>query len=64
VCKADQAADPAAFATKWGRNKNDKNAYGECVSATARGAVELETTALVNAARTCKKLKSEQKAAF
>jgi hypothetical protein len=64
TCKAERAADPAAFASKWGTNKNDRNAYGKCVSATARGAVKQDTDARVNAARTCKKLKTEQKAAF
>jgi hypothetical protein len=64
ACKAERAADAAAFASKWGTNKNDRNAYGKCVSATARGAVEQDTTARVNAAKTCKKMKAEQKAAF
>jgi hypothetical protein len=63
-CKAQRAADPAAFASKWGTNKNDRNAYGKCVSATARGAVEQDTDARVNAARTCRKLRTEQKTAF
>jgi hypothetical protein len=63
-CKAERAADPAAFATKYGTNKNGKNAYGKCVSAKARQASEQETQARVNAATSCKKLKVEQKAAF
>ena len=64
ACKAERAADAAAFASKWGTNKNDRNAYGKCVSATARGAVEQDTDARVNAARTCRKLRTEQKTAF
>lgn len=32
-CKADRKADPAAFAAKWGTKRN---AFGKCVSATAR----------------------------
>jgi hypothetical protein len=64
VCKAERAADPAAFTTKYGTNKNGKNAYGKCVSAKARGTTEQATAARVNAAKTCKKLKAEQKAAF
>jgi hypothetical protein len=64
ACKAERAANPAAFASKWGTNKNDRNAYGKCVSATARDAVQQDTDARVNAARTCKKLKAEDKAAF
>ena len=64
ACKAERAADPAGFTTKYGTNKNGKNAYGKCVSAKARQASEQETQARVNAATSCKKLKAEQKAAF
>ena len=35
-CKAERAADPTAFATKYGTNKNHKNAYGKCVSGKAK----------------------------
>jgi hypothetical protein len=35
-CKAERAADPAAFAAKYGTNKNGKNAYGKCVSQKAK----------------------------
>lgn len=63
-CKAERAADRAAFTKKYGTNKNGKNAYGKCVFANARQATERETEARVNAAKTCKKLKAEQKAAF
>jgi hypothetical protein len=34
-CKADRKADPEAFATKWGKKRN---AFGKCVSTTAREA--------------------------
>ena len=64
ACKAERAADPAAFTTKYGTNKNGRNAYGKCVSAKAREAAAQQTTARVNAAKSCKKLKSEQKAQF
>jgi hypothetical protein len=64
ACKAERAADPAAFTTKYGTNKNGKNAYGKCVSAKARAAAAQQTQARVNAAKMCKKLKAEQKAAF
>src|SRR5919197_1022722 len=47
ACKAERAADPAAFTAKWGTNKNHRNAYGKCVSATARGQVEQTTEARV-----------------
>jgi hypothetical protein len=63
-CKAERAADPAAFTSKYGTNKNGKNAYGKCVSGKARHATEQETEARVKAAKTCKKLKAEQKATF
>jgi len=33
TCKAAKAADPTAFAAKWG---SKKNAFGKCVSATAK----------------------------
>jgi hypothetical protein len=64
ACKAERAADPAAFTTKYGTNKNGKNAYGKCGSAKARAVTEQQTTARVNAAKACKKLKAEHKADF
>ena len=64
TCKAERAADLAAFTKKYGTNKNGKNAYGKCVSRKARHATEQETEARVNAAKTCKKLKAEQKVTF
>ena len=63
-CKAERAADAAAFTKKYGTNKNGKNAYGKCVSGKVRLASEQGTEARVNAAKTCKKLKAEQKATF
>ena len=36
TCKAERAANPAAFKAKWGTNKNKSNAFGKCVSATAK----------------------------
>jgi hypothetical protein len=56
--------DPAAFTRKYGTNTNGRNAYGKCVWARAREATERETEARVHAAKVCKKLKAEQKAAF
>jgi hypothetical protein len=64
ACKAERAADAAAFTKKYGTNKNGRNAYGKCVSAKARNATEQETEHRVNAAKTCKKLKADQKDAF
>jgi hypothetical protein len=37
TCAAERTADPAAFQEKWGTNHNKKNAFGKCVSQTARG---------------------------
>jgi hypothetical protein len=36
TCKTERDADPAAFTAKYGTNKNKKNAFGKCVSATAK----------------------------
>jgi hypothetical protein len=35
-CKAERKADPAAFATTYGTNKNKSNAFGKCVSQKAK----------------------------
>ena len=35
-CRAEQTADPAAFAAKYGTNKKKTNAFGKCVSQTAK----------------------------
>ena len=67
-CKEQQSADAAAFATQWG---SKKNAYGKCVSATARAqqqqAAEQEQQEdqnTVNAAKTCKAQKNGDAAGF
>jgi len=36
TCKTERDAGPAAFKEKYGTNKNKKNAFGKCVSATAK----------------------------
>jgi hypothetical protein len=36
TCKAERKADPAAFKAKWGTNHNKSNAFGKCVSKTAK----------------------------
>jgi hypothetical protein len=36
ACKAERDANSEAFAEKYGTNKNGKNAFGKCVSTTAR----------------------------
>ena len=34
-CRAERDADPATFASTWGTNHNDRNAFGKCVSTRA-----------------------------
>jgi hypothetical protein len=63
-CKAERKADPDAFAAKYGKNANGNNAFGKCVSGKASAATEEETEARVNAAKTCKALRTDDKAAF
>jgi hypothetical protein len=36
-CKTERAANEAAFKAKYGTNRNDRNAFGKCVSRKARG---------------------------
>jgi hypothetical protein len=36
-CRDERSQDPDAFKDKYGTNKNKKNAFGKCVSRTARG---------------------------
>jgi ribosomal protein S17E len=35
-CKAERKADRSAFASKYGTNANNRNAFGKCVSKTVR----------------------------
>ena len=60
ACKAERALDPAAFAAKYGTNKNKKNAFGKCVSQTAKklkaaadAKDKAKAVAVKNAAKTC-----------
>jgi hypothetical protein len=67
-CKAEEAADAAAFAKKYGTNKNGKNAFGKCVSSKAKAetaeTVAAQTAADVSAAKTCKAEQKADPAAF
>jgi hypothetical protein len=67
-CKAEEAADPAAFKTKYGTGKNGSNAYGKCVSQKAQAQqsqeVSQETSADVSAAKSCKGERAADPAAF
>ena len=67
-CKAERAADPAAFQQKYGTGKNKKNAFGKCVSQKARAktkqAEKSQVNAEVNAAKQCKAERTADPAAF
>lgn len=67
-CDAEEAADPAAFAAKYGTGKNRRNAHGKCVSGKAKAktaeTVEQETDAIVSAAQSCKAERKADPAAF
>lgn len=40
TCKAERSNDKAAFTAKYGTNKNKRNAFGKCVSATAKASAD------------------------
>jgi len=63
-CKTERDAGAAAFAEKYGSNKNKKNAFGKCVSGKAEEAIDEETEERVNAAKECKALKADDADAF
>ena len=73
TCKAEQALPEAdfraahggkSFAEFYGKNKNDKNAYGKCVSAKAQAAHAEQHAATMNAAKACKSERRANPAAF
>ena len=64
ACKAERDANETAFAQKYGTNENKKNAYGKCVSKTAKASTEEAAEDRVNAAQTCKALKRDDADAF
>ncbi len=56
ACRAEQgmtAESEAAFAQKYGTNKNKKNAFGKCVSQKAEDTVKQGDAAEVSAAKAC-----------
>ena len=70
-CRTERSQDPAAFQTKYGDNKNGKNAFGKCVSKLAsQKQQELQAQDnqqdqnQVNAARTCHKAHKDDATAF
>jgi hypothetical protein len=64
TCKSEQAADRAAFAKKYGTNKNGANAFGKCVSATSTQADHADQATTINAAKSCKTERTADPAAF
>jgi hypothetical protein len=61
ACSAEQADpnfaashDGKSFAEFYGKNANDHNAFGKCVSSKAKASLEQEKSATVNAAKSCK----------
>jgi hypothetical protein len=67
-CKAEETADPAAFAAKYGTGKKGANAHGKCVSQKAKAKkaeiVRDEVKADVNAAKSCKAERKADPQAF
>jgi hypothetical protein len=61
-CKAEEAADPAAFKTKYGTGKNGNNAHGKCVSQKAKenkAAADKQEKQDVNSAQECRAEKNQ-----
>jgi hypothetical protein len=66
-CKAEKAADPAAFKTKYGTGKNGSNAHGKCVSQKAKenkAAADKQEKQDVNSAEACRTEQKADPAAF
>jgi hypothetical protein len=69
-CKTEQAADPAAFATKYGSNGKsgstgaDKNALGKCVSQAVKQSESAQGQAISKAAASCKAAMKADPVAF
>lgn len=76
ACKAEMAMpeadfraahDGKSFGETYGRNDNDKNAYGKCVSKKAETASAQQETAVMKASKACKAERgttTESRAAF
>jgi hypothetical protein len=73
ACKAEQAMPEAdfraahggkSFAEFYGKNKNDRNAYGKCVSSKAHAANAEQEAVLMKAAKACKAERAANRTAF
>ncbi len=67
-CRAERAADPDAFAEKYGTGKGKRNAFGKCVAQTAKAdaeqAIADHDDATINAAKACKAERAADPEAF
>jgi hypothetical protein len=73
ACKAEQSMldadfrathDGKSFAEFYGKNENDRNAYGKCVSSKAKTANEQQEAATMKAAKACKAERAAGRTAF
>ena len=73
ACTAEQAMPEAdfraahggkSFAEHYGRNKNDRNAYGKCVSSKTASANAKQEAATMKAAKACKAERAADRTAF
>ena len=73
TCASEQAMADAdfraahsgkSFAEFYGQNKNDRNAFGKCVSAKAHAATLAREAATLKAAKACKTERAADKVAF
>jgi hypothetical protein len=73
ACKAEQAMpeadfraahDGKSFAEFYGKNENDRNAYGKCVSSKAHAANAEQEAVLMKAAKACKADRAANRTAF
>ena len=73
ACTAEQAMPEVdfraahggkSFAEHYGRNKNDRNAYGKCVSSKTASANAKQEAATMKAAKACKAERAADRTAF
>jgi hypothetical protein len=70
ACTAEQTADPAAFATKYGSNGKPgsegaaKNAFGKCVSSKTHASIAAAAANAPSAAKSCKADRKADPTAF
>jgi hypothetical protein len=62
-CKTERAAGADAFQKTYGTGKG-KNAFGKCVSQKKKAEAEDDHDSIVNAAKQCKALRKNERAAF